>query len=442
MKYLKIQNNGVLDIRLVALMGGTTKANDIYKIGQFGTGLKYTLAFLLRNNLAFRIYCGEQEVLIHAETEVIADTNFDIICINGQRTSITTGMGQDWQPWMIIRELWCNALDEGGQEREVTTVTGGEKGTTTFYIQVDAQIQDVLTNWHRYFIHEQQSMFSNEEAAIYPAGNHLCIYKNGVLIRENNDTKSVFSYDYKGATINELREYKGSISSAIVNCLVNSNEGTVRYFLENITDDHFEGTMDYNWFRSFGKVWRDVIGDKKLITKKTLEKLRSRGNYIDDAHILVVPESLYRALTKQFKGIGALTSFGDEQDFYPSANNAMAAYIDEALSLLSAIGYQFSPDLTIVYGHFTNTSTQARIDIKSKKVYVSNDLVNDPMFSLLTMLIEENEHYLTGMKDCTRQFQQHFINMYTRCLLHIAKVNIPTEIPKKIEEPELESLPF
>lgn len=35
MKYLKIQNKGLLDIRLVALMGGTTKADNQYKIGQF-----------------------------------------------------------------------------------------------------------------------------------------------------------------------------------------------------------------------------------------------------------------------------------------------------------------------------------------------------------------------------------------------------------------------
>ena len=48
MKYLKIQNKGELDIRLVALMGGSTKTNDRYKIGKFGTGLKYTLAFLFR----------------------------------------------------------------------------------------------------------------------------------------------------------------------------------------------------------------------------------------------------------------------------------------------------------------------------------------------------------------------------------------------------------
>lgn len=87
MKYLKIQNNGELDIRLVALMGGTTKANDKFKIGQFGTGLKYTLAFLYRNNLDFKIFVGENEVKLHLETEEIRGENFDIICINRQRTS-------------------------------------------------------------------------------------------------------------------------------------------------------------------------------------------------------------------------------------------------------------------------------------------------------------------------------------------------------------------
>lgn len=98
-KYLKISNQGELDIRLVALMGGTTKSNDKYKIGQFGTGLKYTLAWLFRNNLDFKIYTGETVVDVKTESEEIREENFDIICINSQRTSITAGMGMDWKAW-------------------------------------------------------------------------------------------------------------------------------------------------------------------------------------------------------------------------------------------------------------------------------------------------------------------------------------------------------
>src|SRR6185312_2743617 len=153
MKYLKIQNDGELDIRLVALMGGTTKSKDKFKIGQFGTGLKYTLAFLFRNNIDFKIMVGTEEVKISLEKELIKDEVFEIICINGNRTSITTKMGEDWFAWMIVRELWCNALDEGGAIREETEIIEGEAGKTTFYIQIDMQIANVLKEWDKYFIH-------------------------------------------------------------------------------------------------------------------------------------------------------------------------------------------------------------------------------------------------------------------------------------------------
>ncbi len=136
MKYLKIKNNGELDIRLVALMGGTTKANDQYKIGQFGTGLKYTLAYLFRNNVEFKIFTGTKEVKLHLETETIKGEDFKIICIEGNRTSITTKMGNELQPWMIVRELYSNALDEGGAEYCLTDNSESEENTTCFYIEL------------------------------------------------------------------------------------------------------------------------------------------------------------------------------------------------------------------------------------------------------------------------------------------------------------------
>ena len=95
MKYLKISNEGLLDIRLIALMGGTTKSGSYEKIGHFGTGLKYTMAFLFRNKVEFKIFVGTEEVKVHIEEEQIGETLFEIICIDGHRTSITTQMGED-----------------------------------------------------------------------------------------------------------------------------------------------------------------------------------------------------------------------------------------------------------------------------------------------------------------------------------------------------------
>jgi hypothetical protein len=425
MKYLKIQNNGELDIRLVALMGGTTKANDKYKIGQFGTGLKYTLAFLFRNNLSFKIFCGENEVEVYTEVETIREQQFEIICINGQRTSITTQMGEDWQPWMIVRELWCNALDEGDAKREITADLSGQPNTTTFFIQIDKQIQTVIDNWSKYFIHEQEAIFEDASHAIYPAGDRMCIYKQGVLIYEH-PMKGVFSYDMKCADINELREFRGSPSHAVVNCLCGANEETARYFLENVTEAHFEGdgSMDYNWFVSFGKAWRNVIGSAKLIYQKALDNIKARGNNPDEAGLIIVPEVVYKALTKQFEGVGALHVANKIGEFYEDYNAKIEGKVKQALAILESCEYVMHPELEFVYGWFEDKNVMARVSLKEKKVFICQALLQKPLFYVVSTLIEENEHFNTGMEDKTREFQQHFIDLYTRQLLATNAIEI------------------
>lgn len=424
MRYLKIANNGLLDIRLVALMGGTTKSKDKYKIGQFGTGLKYTLAWLFRNNLDFKIFVGLDEVKLHTEKEVIRDEEFEIICINGNRTSITTKMGEDWQGWMIIRELWCNALDEGGEVRDVTDDILPEEGKTIFYIQINHEIQSVLNNWSKYFIHGQEPIFKNANYAIYPAGDHLCLYKQGVMIYENREEKSVFSYDMFSADINELRELKYSPSMVMVYALSECNEKTAAYFLENVREEHYEGRMDFDWWRSFNDSWRKVLGSAKLIHEEVLTEIKARGNDPDMATLVVVPKNVYKFLTKQFDGIGALHVAATIGEFYETFDGRTELLIKEGLAILEACEYPMHPELQFVYGFFEDKTTLARVDLKEKKVYISNAFIQKSLFSVVAMLIEENEHFNTGMSDKTREFQSHFIELYTRELLKRHEIQI------------------
>lgn len=424
MKYLKIQNDGELDIRLVALMGGTTKANDKYKIGQFGTGLKYTLAFLYRNNLDFKIFVGNQEVVLHTEKEEIRNEVFEIICINGQRTSITTKMGEDWEAWMIIRELWCNALDEGGAVKESTETLTGVEGKTTFYIQIDKQILDVMKNWDKYFIHDQVPIFKNSTYALYPAGDKLTLYKQGVMIYQHPEKKGVFSYDIGNADINELREFKGSNACSITWALCEANEDAARYFLENITDEHYESDMDYSWYKSWGNAWKNVIGSAKLIYQKVLDEIIARGSTPDLTSLIIVPKKLYQALSGQFEGIGALRVASKIGDFYESFNEDIESKIKQGLTILEGCGYPMHPDLVFKYGFFEDKTVNARLYLDQKTIYVSNALVQQPLFMIVAILIEENEHFNTGLEDKTREFQQHFINLYTRQLLATHEIEI------------------
>lgn len=424
MKYLRITNNGELDIRLVALMGGTTKANDKFKIGQFGTGLKYTLAFLYRNNLDFKIFSGENEVVLHTEKETIQDVEFEIICINGNRTSITTKMGEDWLAWMIIRELWCNALDEGGASKQSTEDIKGVAGTTSFYIQIDRQIADVMKNWDKYFIHDREPIFQKGYYKVYPGGNSLRFYKNGVLIYENDKQPALYSYDIAYADINELREYRGNQAQPVVNCLSEMDKKDVQNFLDSMEEKHFEHGMDWHWFQTMNDGWKHAIGSGKIITAKTLQTLKDRGIKVDEAALVVVPENLYKKLCDQFEGIGATSVAAGISDFFEDHDEKIECRIKQGLVILEQCGYQFHPELEFIYGYFEDKTTMAQVHLKTKKVYISKAFIQKPLFEVVAMLVEENEHFNTGLTDESRAFQQHFINLYTRQLLAGKEIEI------------------
>lgn len=425
MKLLKIQNNGIIDIRLVALMGGTTKSNDEYKIGQFGTGLKYTLAWLLRNNLHFEIYAGADKIKIHTETETIRGEDFDIICINGSRTSITTRMGDDWKAWMIIRELWCNALDEGGEVRETVSECAPVEGCTVFYIQINSEIADVLKHWHRYFLHDAMPVCEHGDYKIYPSSGKLRIYKQGVLIREYEEyPDSVYAYDIKNATINELREYKGSPDCDIYFALRHADAHTIANLLAQCENKYEGREMDWFWSSTLGGSWREAIGDSKVTTAEIVENLKLRGAQVDLSGTIIVSTRMYEFLMKQFKGISLTRSSSRVGEFIATSDEQAIVELRKGLSVLEKCGYSFEQN-AFVAGEFGNKDVHAKIDIETKTIYFSaSKIKNQSIFEICTMLIEEKEHELTGHGDLTRGFQQHFINLYTKHLFTNNKIEL------------------
>jgi len=139
MKYLKIQSRGEIEKRAFTLIGNSTKRGDSSQIGMFGSGLKYAISALLRNNINFQVFSGTEEMKFSLKSEGFRGNDFQVICIDGQETSFTASMGgDDWDnPFAPIREIYSNALDEDEEAiiDEAYSVHGNE-GTTSFYIQM------------------------------------------------------------------------------------------------------------------------------------------------------------------------------------------------------------------------------------------------------------------------------------------------------------------
>jgi len=110
------RNPGLIDLDAVTTMGVSVKNPNAF--GYFGTGLKFAVATILRDGGEVFIFRGP---LVHKftqhETEIRGQT-FHKVRLDGKDMAITTQLGRNWQPWMVLRELGCNALDEeGGFER-------------------------------------------------------------------------------------------------------------------------------------------------------------------------------------------------------------------------------------------------------------------------------------------------------------------------------------
>jgi hypothetical protein len=120
-------NPGLIELEAVTTMGVSVKQEGSF--GRFGTGLKFAVATVLRGGGSVTLWRGLERWDFGTRKKIISGKEFDIItlaCIERmQNTSettrdlgITTMLGRDWEPWMVLRELGCNALDEHGEFRE------------------------------------------------------------------------------------------------------------------------------------------------------------------------------------------------------------------------------------------------------------------------------------------------------------------------------------
>ena len=112
------ENPGEIDVASISTFGVSVKESD-NPIGFFGTGLKYAIAILLRNNHKVTIHSGVDTHAFDTENVTVRGRSFDFVRLTtneGQpeRIGFTTEVGKTWEIWMAYRELFCNARDENG----------------------------------------------------------------------------------------------------------------------------------------------------------------------------------------------------------------------------------------------------------------------------------------------------------------------------------------
>jgi len=245
-------------------MGGSDKADNESSIGKYNSGLCYSMALALRNNIDMSVKVHYQEPfndfedrncetlytistynkvceetdkekeLIQITKSVSKQSFFSVNCTDYGGgdfdpeiipTGYSVKLGIDWSLYMLLREIYSNMLDEGGcyYENDYPEVRYGTVFTLEF--EEDSEFSQIWKNRHLY-INEQEPLFkvSDSIEVLKNDEGYLRIYKQNILVYEDKNIPSRFAWNIKFGEIDERRilnnvySVEQSIAYAIQNC--------------------------------------------------------------------------------------------------------------------------------------------------------------------------------------------------------------------------------
>lgn len=409
MKYLKIKNQGEIEPQALTLMGASTKAGDESKIGMFGSGNKFGLAYLMRNKIDVKIFTGKKEIPISIKKESFRENSFGIIYINGERTSLTTQMGKDWELWQAIREFYSNALDEGGVDIEIVDTISPEANETHFYIEANKAVTDFMINFDEYFNVNRRAIYSCPDGKVFEKlSSEAIVYRRGIKCSEYS-IPSTFDYDLTVVGINESRILNSPgwapqerIMKMIMAC---THEGLIERFIKATSVkgsfECFSGSMISIYKMHANENFINVIGRMKLAP------MEYGGMLTEDERetFVLIPNNIYEEIVDFMKEENKAMFFADSvkgnyfSEIKPTELHK--ATLKKAEEFLTECQYVIGYKVQVV--KFANPKILGMA--ANETIYVSDIAIEKGTQDLVNTLIEENIHLKYGVSDETRAFQ-------------------------------------
>jgi len=193
MKYIKISNDGVLDVATAcSMLGASVKINED-AIGVFGSGLKYALAQACRMNVDIHIASGENVFHVETKEKEFRGEIFDKVVLRDiftdeiKETPITTNYGsQDWDDlWYIYREIICNSIDENNHRKVIVTNLRRCKNETAIYLEYE-QFKNFFDNQNEYITKKSNGWIKPGTGIIFKRGIRVGVFDKINLNWQNN----------------------------------------------------------------------------------------------------------------------------------------------------------------------------------------------------------------------------------------------------------------
>jgi len=377
MNKVYFKNNGVIDITSVTTFGVNAKETD-NPFGYFGTGLKYAIAILLRDNQSITVYAGLDKYVFSTAKKVIREKEFDIVCMNDMQLGFTLELGKNWKLWQAYRELYCNTIDEAG----VITLDTCEPDEGKTLIVIEGKEFIECHKEKSNIILETEPLFSENGIDIHLGGGHA-MYMNTIKVMDSPN-HTMYTYNLtkhieltEDRTIKHAHQADGAVRRAVIGC---DNVDFIKAFC-TAPEGTYEQKLDCNG-------WGDIPSTVFLETVKSL-----KFKDITNASIL----ALYRKFTevKKEPEPAVMTDIEKEQ-------------LKRAVKFCKGIGYEAD-------GYQINVTDDLSKSIlgmvRNGEVYLSRRVFQQGTKQVAATLLEEYLHIEKKFSDETYEFQTYLFDV-------------------------------
>lgn len=414
---LVIENDGEIETSALTLVGASTK--DETKIGFFGSGNKYAMAVLLRNGIKFDIWSGLRHVDVKTEKVTLRDQTYDRIVIDGEPTSLTTRMGPDWKIWFAAREFICNAMDEGGFKRSFGAPVPKEGKTVIAVSDSNPEIAHLCSHYSKYIRNSENVLsISDKEYGrieILKADDEkLNVYRKGISVIGDLDTKSLFWYDIESLSISEARVFSDEYQLNLRMCkaLVETDSAEVidRYVKNWRNEEVYEHKL-FSWYATGNpsEAWHTYMKGKIGCA----EKYRERFPPEDMSLYVFLPNKLSDMLKEEYNDLDFVGE--DNTGGFVEDKNTDLSSLKERVTLILC---QFAANNVRVnskirYGTFSNDAIVAMYMTGIDEIRLAVSLREHTDYELGKTLLEEYSHS-TGLGDGTRSFEDYLLGLIVK----------------------------
>ena len=385
-------NDGLIDMTAVTTFGVSAKENKS-PIGYFGTGLKYAIAIVLRNGGRVRLWRGNEKFDFTAQQTSVRDQEFHVVHMNGQPLGFTTHMGVNWRVWQAFRELYCNALDEGGS----ATSSHVEPSDNTTLLQV-WNCEEFEGAYERRDTIVLSSKPKQQMAGceVHP-GKSDGVYYRGILAAALEEP-AFFTYNIThGLMLTEDRTIKHMFEaeSVIAEAILRSQD--TDFLKEWLTSP--KGTFEYSLSLKRGALpseeFLDVVNELRL-------KMDTPFN----------PS----ALNVYYDNRGAGSEYTSIE-----LNEVESEQLNRAIAFLGRMNYHIDQSSLVIVDSL-GSGVMGMANHKEQKIFISRRAFEMGTKYLASTMLEEHLHLKYMYQDCTRDFQSYLLDrLVTLAEQHVLK---------------------